>query len=148
MPSNWERPLEVTIKLSVKTYDIDFGTVVSNLVYIRWLEDLRLRIMDTYCPLEDQLAKDIAPVLLQTQIEYKRAIKFAEKPIGRMWAINMSKHQWIVKAEISVDDKIAAIAEQKGLFVRLSDGYPTSVPDQLYQEYLRCQNLVDKVQVS
>ena len=29
--------------LPIRTYDIDFARIVSNIVFIRWLEDLRLR---------------------------------------------------------------------------------------------------------
>ena len=35
-----QKPLEVSLNLPIKTYDIDFAGIVSNIVYIRWLEDL------------------------------------------------------------------------------------------------------------
>jgi acyl-CoA thioester hydrolase len=137
MDSQDSKPLEVEIPFQVKTYDIDFGGVVSNLVYVRWLEDLRLQIMQTYCPLEHQLDIGVGPVLLNTQIEYRKSIKFGETAIGRMWVINMTKLKWNVKAEILVDGKVAARAEQLGIFVKLPSGSPTTIPDKLYQEYLR-----------
>lgn len=40
------RPFELEIVLSVQTYDIDFAGIVSNIVYVRWLEDMRLKIME------------------------------------------------------------------------------------------------------
>ncbi len=52
---NQQRPLEVELVLPVKTYDIDFAGIVSNIVYIRWLEDLRLEILDAYLPLQKML---------------------------------------------------------------------------------------------
>lgn len=148
MSSNQKKPLEIAENLPVKTYDVDFGGIVNNIVFIRWLEDLRLKIMDTYCPLQLQLAQGIGPVLLQTKIDYKKAVKFTDKPVGRMWAINMTKHQWVVRAEISLEGKVAASAEQKGLFVRLSDGYPTSVPRELYQEYINFEKSTEEIQLS
>jgi len=36
------RPFLIEVPLPVRTYDIDFAGIVSNIVYIRWLEDLRL----------------------------------------------------------------------------------------------------------
>src|SRR4028119_726672 len=69
-----KRPLEIELSFPVKTYDIDFAGIVSNIVYIRWLEDLRLEILDAYLPLQKMLEDGIAPILLQTQIEYKQPI--------------------------------------------------------------------------
>jgi acyl-CoA thioester hydrolase len=40
-----QKPFEVALDLPIKTYDIDFAGIVSNIVYIRWLEDLRLKIL-------------------------------------------------------------------------------------------------------
>ncbi len=31
--------LEIELQLPVKTYDIDFAGIVSNIVYVRWFED-------------------------------------------------------------------------------------------------------------
>jgi acyl-CoA thioester hydrolase len=60
---NQQRPLEVELVLPVKTYDIDFAGIVSNIVYIRWLEDLRLEMLDAYLPLQKMLEDGIAPIL-------------------------------------------------------------------------------------
>ena len=37
--------------LPIRTYDIDFAGIVSNIVFIRWLEDLRLALLDQTYPL-------------------------------------------------------------------------------------------------
>jgi acyl-CoA thioester hydrolase len=35
----------VELELPIRTYDIDFAGIVSNIVYIRWLEDLRIQML-------------------------------------------------------------------------------------------------------
>jgi acyl-CoA thioesterase FadM len=35
------KPLSVELSLNVNTYDIDVAGHVNNIVYIRWLEDMR-----------------------------------------------------------------------------------------------------------
>jgi len=40
-PTDPSRIVERAIE--IKTYDIDFAGIVSNIVYVRWLEDLALR---------------------------------------------------------------------------------------------------------
>ena len=41
-----KKPFEIALDLPIKTYDIDFAGIVSNIVYIRWLEDLRLKMIN------------------------------------------------------------------------------------------------------
>ena len=138
MISENTNPFEVRLSLPVKTYDIDFAGIVSNIVYVRWLEDLRCEMLTNYLPIEEQLEREFAPVILQTQIEYKKPIKIAEKPLGRMWLSKMKTLKWVVNAEILVNGTIAAIAEQTGCFVDLSSGRPIPIPEefsQIYSEY-------------
>ncbi len=58
------------LALRVQTYDIDFAGIVSNIVFVRWLEDLRLGLMDEAYPLVQALAEDVAPILISTRISY------------------------------------------------------------------------------
>lgn len=69
------RPLAVSLPFSVKTYDIDFAGHVSNIVYIRWLEDLRLHFLDVYSLLDQQMAESYVPILTRTEIDYKPALR-------------------------------------------------------------------------
>ena len=130
-----KRPLEVEIALTVKTYDIDFAGIVSNIVYIRWLEDLRLEILARHSPLEQQLKDGIAPVLLKTTIDYKQSIRFGDTAMGRMWAESMGSLRWIVRAEIIANGQLAAQSEQVGIYVDLQTGKPIRLPAQLRQQY-------------
>src|ERR1700740_1795075 len=70
--------------LPMRTYDIDFAGIVSNIVFIRWLEDLRLCLLDQAYPLLRALAEDIAPILLSTRIDYRRPVTIADPVVGRM----------------------------------------------------------------
>jgi acyl-CoA thioester hydrolase len=127
---------ETSINLEVKTYDIDFAGVVSNIVYIKWIEDFRLAMLATHYPLQNQLEKDIAPAILQTKIDYKKSIRLFERVSGRIWISNIQKIKWFIQAEIYGQDKVAAVVEQSGIFVSLSRGRPVSIPDDLLQKYL------------
>jgi acyl-CoA thioester hydrolase len=139
MISDNTNPFEVRLPLPVKTYDIDFAGIVNNIVYVRWLEDLRCEILTNYLPIKQQLERQIAPVILQTQIEYRKPIKIFEKPLGRMWISKMKTLKWMVTAEITVDERIAAIAQQTGCFVNLSNGHPIPIPEELFEMYCEYQ---------
>ena len=58
-----KRTLNIDLPITVKTYDIDFMGIVSNISYIRWMEDLRLQFLDIHYPLQKLIAELIVPVL-------------------------------------------------------------------------------------
>jgi len=115
----------------VRTYDIDFAGVVSNIVYVRWLEDLRLAMLEEAYPIDRALAEDTAPILLETRIAYERPITIHDRLVGRMWVTRMAPVRWHVAAEFVVGDAVHARAEQTGIFIRLSTRRPISVPEAL-----------------
>jgi acyl-CoA thioester hydrolase len=117
-----ERPLPV------RTYDIDFAGIVSNIVYVRWLEDLRLAMMDEAYPIARALAEDVAPILLGTRIAYLKPVTIQDAPLGRMWATAMGRVRWHLAAEFVVGDVVHARAEQEGLFIRVSTRRPIAPP--------------------
>ncbi|WP_373547297.1 acyl-CoA thioesterase [Chamaesiphon sp.] len=129
------KPLEVELYLPVRTYDIDFAGIVNNIVYVRWLEDLRLEMLSRFLPLEELLQNGIAPLILQTKIDYKQALQMTDRPIGKMWVESLASLRWIVSAEIAIAGKISAIAQQTGIFINLETKKPIRIPAQLQQQY-------------
>jgi acyl-CoA thioester hydrolase len=135
-------PFEVEIHLPVRTYDIDFAGVVNNIVYVRWLEDLRLEMLARHFPLDEQLKNGIAPVIVQTKIDYKQPIKISDFPSGKMWIKTMESLRWTVNAEIVVNDKVAALGEQVGIFIDLQTNKPIRMPESLKQKYREYREFV------
>ena len=135
---------ETSIDIEVKTYDIDFAGVVSNIVHIKWIEDLRLAMLATHYPLQNQLEKDIAPAILQTKVDYKKSIRLFDEVSGRIWISDIQRVKWFLQAEIYSQDKVAAVVEQSGIFVSLSRSRPVSIPDDLLQKYLEFKQ-ADKI---
>jgi acyl-CoA thioester hydrolase len=115
--------------LPIRTYDIDFAGIVSNIVFIRWLEDLRLGLLDQVYPLLQALAEDIAPILLSTRIDYRRPVAITDSLVGRMRVAGLSRVRWRLAAEFTVNGAVHAAAEQEGLFMRLSTRRPIAIPE-------------------
>lgn len=134
--NNSYRPLEVVLKIPVRTYEIDFAGIVSNIVYIKWLEDLRLKFLEEHLPIHQQMEQGYVPILAGTEIEYKRPIKLKDQVIGRLWASNLGRLKWTVQAEIVSNNQLAAVATQKGAFINLQTGRPISIPEELQHKYL------------
>lgn len=129
------RPFLITLPITVKTYDIDFLNIVHNMVYIRWLEDLRFQMLADYLPLDSLLADGVSPVLLKTEIEYRWAVRLGDRPVGQMWMVELQSTRWIVEAEIKVEDKVAAWARQTGFFGNLQTLRPARVPKPLRERW-------------
>jgi acyl-CoA thioester hydrolase len=121
-------PRIVERDLPIRTYDIDFAGIVSNLVYIRWLEDLRLAMMEEAYPIAQALAEDVAPILLETRIAYERPVTLQDALRGRMWVTAMERVRWHLAAEFVAGGVVHARAEQSGLFIRLSTRRPIAPP--------------------
>ena len=125
-PTDPRRIVERTIE--IKTYDIDFAGIVGNIVYVRWLEDLRIAMMAEVYPLARAVADGVAPMLLETRIAYERPLTLQDAVVGRIWAAGMAGARWRIEAEFRVGGTVHARAEQTGLFIRLSTRKPVRPP--------------------
>jgi acyl-CoA thioester hydrolase len=121
--------------LPIRTYDIDFAGIVSNIVYVRWLEDLRLAMMAEAYPIARALAEDVAPILLETHIAYERPVTIQDALKGRIWVTEMGRFKWHLAAEFVVGEEVRARAEQVGLFIRLSTRRPIAPPAALRERF-------------
>lgn len=63
MAEGQSRALLIERPIVVRTYDIDFANIVHNIVYLRWLEDLRSEILADVLPIEQILSTGISPIL-------------------------------------------------------------------------------------
>lgn len=135
--STTPRPLEVTLPIIVRSYDIDFAGIVSNIVYVRWMEDLRMKFLEVHLPLEVQMAAGYAPTLMKTEIHYVRQIRLFEPVIGKSWLKNVTRATWTVGGEFTVNGEIRAVAEQSGAVTRLESGKPVRIPLELREKFAR-----------
>jgi DNA-3-methyladenine glycosylase len=130
------QPLLVELPFTVRTYDIDFANHVSNISYIRWLEDLRFRVLEVHYPLGPCMEAGVAPVLTRTEIDYLRAIRLFEPIVGRMWAGRLQTARLELFATFHVGDELCARARQEGVFASLATGRPMRIPAELRRTLL------------
>jgi acyl-CoA thioester hydrolase len=113
-------PPVAEISLTVNTYDIDIAGHVNNIVYVRWLEDMRNELFSQSFSLEKLLKVNHYPVVVSSEIKYKRQIKLFDKPLGKMFMQSYSHGLIVLKAEIIVDNTLAFVATQKCVFMNLN----------------------------
>ena len=131
MGSEVARPLLTSLTFLAHTYDIDFAGIVSNIVYIRWLEDLRGQMLAEHYPVEMMRATGVGPVLLHTDIHYRRALRLGDRPLGRMWVAETRRTRWVLRAEFILEDAVVCEARQTGAFVDYASMRPVPVPESL-----------------
>jgi acyl-CoA thioester hydrolase len=129
------KPLEISLDLPIKTYDIDFAGIVSNIVYIRWLEDLRLKMLESHFPIEKLMARGYCPTVNSTEIKYQKALRLGDRPMGKMWMSQLGRLRCTLQAEIYLEGEIAAIATQVGFFMSLESMRPMAMPEEIKNIY-------------
>lgn len=129
MPSlTQKRCFEVSKPISIGTYDIDFAGHVSNIVYFRWLEDMRLKVFDEYFPLKNFMDEGLLPVIAAHTIEYKRAIRLFDKPVAHMWIHEVRAASVIFHGEFIVDGQVTTVATHTGVFINGTTMKPVRTP--------------------
>lgn len=124
-------PLLIERPIVVRTYDIDFANIVHNIVYFRWLEDLRSEILADVLPIDEILATGISPILTRTEIEYRLPVRIGDGVTGRMWVSDLARTRWTLAAEISAGGQVCTVARQSGYFADLKSLRPVRVPEKL-----------------
>lgn len=124
------RAVETEIHIQVKPYDVDFASVVSNIIYVQWLEDLRMAMTSSkhQLPLMSLIAEGIAPAIIRTQIDYRRPIRMGDPVLGRMWFSYMDRRRATLQAEFLCAGRLAATATQEGVFIHLDNFRLAAMP--------------------
>jgi len=130
-----KRPLLIEHDIEIRTYDIDGLGHVSNISYLRWMEDMRLRLFDRHFPFEEFIKEGISPVVASTFIQYKKPIKLFDRPRCYMWMSKLGNASFAVGAEIMLDGLVATEVEHVGVFIDLASGKPVRVPKRVIEAY-------------
>lgn len=110
---------EIQMKIDIETYDIDIAGHVNNIVFIRWLEKMRTRLLAGIVPFPKLLDKNIYPVVISTEAKYKKLIKLFDKPVGSMMLGYYSHGLMILNAAIKVNNITVFSAVQKCVLIDL-----------------------------
>ncbi len=116
-----ERKLVAEKEIEVNVYDIDAMGIVSNIVYVRWFEDLRTAFINQYMTYSEMMKFNISPILMRTEADYKVPLTIHDKPVGRCWLVKVSRMKWELEFEIATEDKVHCTGYQKGGFYNVVD---------------------------
>ena len=123
------KPLYTELIRPVRTYDIDSAGIVSNIVYVRWLEDLRSELFEPIWSLERMEETGIVPVVAATNVAYKRSVTLLETVHSAMWVAKAGRSSLTLEAEFKVADTTVVEGTQTCVFVDLKAQKATPIPD-------------------
>lgn len=114
----------------VRTYDIDFAGVLNNIVYVRWLEDLRDLFAAQVLPLDEAYRRGIVPTLSRTEVDYLAPVRYPDTLEGSMSLREHGRARFVLGAEFRSQAKgiVTARALQTGVFVNLTTLRPAPLP--------------------
>ncbi len=115
------------------TYDIDFAGVLSNIVYARWLEDLRGLFAAQVLPLSWARKRGIVPTLSRTELDYLAPLRYPDALAGRMRLLEHGRARFVLGAEFvsQASGLVTVRARQTGVFVFLDTLRPAPLPAEL-----------------
>lgn len=118
------------LEFEVRTYDVDFAGIVSNLVYHRWLEDLRLEVLAQAMSVPELMDAGMVPTLAQTLIDFRAPLRLAERVRGRQAITVVGRTSFVFETEMRrvPDGLIIAVARHKVVLVDAGTGQPVPVP--------------------
>ena len=131
---------ETSIEIRVGTYDIDYAGHVSNQVYLRWCEDLRLQLLEENFPLETLMAEGYMPVLVSSEVHYRKPIKLFDKPTGYMWIERLGGATMEFCGEFRVGEMLATTVKHTGVFVDPVTMKPIKLPAKIVSKFKEYQS--------
>jgi len=130
------RPLLTEMGITVQPYDIDLAAHVNNVVYVRWMEDLRLELLRRHCPMQALVESGMAAVVAETNIRYKKPVRLFDEPTGRIWCSELGKVSGTFHAEIAVDGQLCTEVRQRVMFVNMNTMKALRTPQELRDNFV------------
>jgi acyl-CoA thioester hydrolase len=125
---------KLTFEEKIYTYHIDFVGHVNNIIYIQWLENGRVKLLEAMgIPVTNLAVADgIVPVLTETTISYKKPLFLNNTVTVEIWISKLNNASAIMNFQFLNEKKeVCAVAQQKGLFINRK----TMRPVRLTEEY-------------
>jgi len=122
----------VRVPLAIRPYDVDVAGIVSNIVYVRWLEDLRMEMLARLLPPGELERRRIMPVVVRTEIDYRSSLRFHDSCAGTMRLEGVGRTSVRLSARfVNGRGETAAEAVQVGVFLDTETNRPVPVPDEI-----------------
>lgn len=120
--------MKLVYEEKIYTYHIDIVGHVNNIIYIQWLENGRVKLLEEMgIPVSDLTKKEgIVPILTETNILYKKPFFIHNLVRIESWVSKLNNASAILEFRLyNENSELCASAWQKGLFIDLETMRPS-----------------------
>ena len=110
---------KIVFEQQVFPYQIDYVGHLNNVIYIEWMEVGRTKLLEKIgLPLRELEKRGIAPILVETNIKYKKALYVSEIVKIEIWVSELKNASAIMSFNFyNEKEELAAFGWQRGLFI-------------------------------
>jgi len=106
------KPPRIRAELQVMFFDTDCGGVVSNIAYLRFIEIARTLLAEKLgLQLSEMAQTQTYPVVVRTEIDYKRAAKLGDRLIVEAWLDQLQRARFWCAFRITRPSDQSVIAD-------------------------------------
>ena len=138
-----KRVLQITYDIYIRAYEVDAMGIVSNIVYVKWFEDMRHIFLDQFYTYKEMMAIGHSPILTKTEVEYKAPLTIFDHPTGYAWMEELGSSKWVMAFEIRSESIVHCTGHQSGCFYDINRKRPIVWPKyvvELYETEVKKQN--------
>jgi YbgC/YbaW family acyl-CoA thioester hydrolase len=107
-----DKPPRIRAEVQVMFFDTDCGGVVSNIAYLRFIEIARTLLAEELgLPLAEMAQTQRYPVVVKTEIDYKRGAKLGDKLVIDGWLDDLQRARFWCGFRITRPSDQSVIAE-------------------------------------
>lgn len=112
----------------IYTYQIDFVGHVNNIIYVQWLENARVKLIEAMGLTISQIAEqdEILPIITETIIQYKKPFFLSNEVHVEVWVSEMFNVSSNFKFRfLNEKGDVCSTAQQKVLFIDKASQRPS-----------------------
>jgi len=132
-------PPRIRTEMQVMFFDTDCGGVVSNIAYLRFIEIARTHLAEELgLALREMAEKQTYPVVVRTEIDYRRAAKIGDQLVIEGWLEQVERARFWCSFQIirPEDNTLIAQCRQMLALIEMPTGKLLRLPED-WQEYVK-----------
>src|SRR6516164_1449310 len=125
-------PPQIRAEMRVMFFDTDCGGVVSNIAYLRFIEIARTHLAEELgLALQEMAQKQTYPVVVRTEIDYRRAAKLGDRLVIEGWLdqVQHARFGCAFRMTRSKDDSLIADCRQMLALIEMPTGKLLRLPE-------------------
>jgi len=137
-------PPQIHAEVQVMFFDTDCGGVVSNIAYLRFIEIARTHLAEQLgLALREMAKKQTYPVVVHTEINYRRAAKLGDRLVIEGWLDQVQHARFWCAFRITrpEDNTLIAQCRQMLALIEMPTGKLLRLPEH-WQEYRKPGSLI------